>query len=184
MKPLSRARVRRLHTPRHVRPLACAIVLAVAIPATAGAADPPILAIEPRVGRGVSLGGGAGEASARLSPLTFGVLVEYAFRSDPWVSCYGGPYAELLDRGSIGAIAGLRFRPASGWARIGLGGVAIFAPYTLAGPTVSFGGSFAVGGVPLSVDIEGAAFVVGNDLPAGTVAGQIQVVVGVPLEVF
>ncbi len=154
-----------------------------AIP-TAAAADPPILSVEPRVGRGVSLGGGAGEGHARLSPMTLGVLVEHALRSDPWVSVYGGPYAEVLDRGAIGVTGGVRLHPGDGWARFGLGGVGIVAPYTLAGATVSVGAGFHLGPVPLSCDIEGSAFFAGSDMPEGTVAGQIQLVIGFPLEVY
>jgi hypothetical protein len=166
-----------------VRLLPCLAVLCAAIPAAAYA-DPSILAVEPRVGRGVSLGGGAGEGHARISPMTVGVLLEYAFSRDPWLSCYGGPFAEVLDRGSIGGMAGIRLRPAAGAWRLGLGGAAIFAPYTLAGPTVSVGASINIGPVPLSLDVEGTAYFVGSDLPEGTVAGQVLLVLGFPLEIY
>ena len=38
--------------------------------------------------------------------------------------------------------------------------------------------------LPVSLDIEGVAFFAGSDLPEGTVAGQIRLVVGIPIEVF
>jgi len=147
-------------------------------------ADPPILAVEPRVGQGVALGGRSGEGHARLSPLGIGVLVEYAFRADPWVSVYGGPHAEVLDRGSLGAMAGFRFRPGAGRARVALGGTGIFVPYTLGGVTASVGTEVDLFTLPVSFDIEGAAFFAGNDLPPGTVAGQVRLVVGIPIEVY
>lgn len=160
------------------------MVLAAAIP-TAAAADPPILSVEPRVGRGISLGGGAGEGHVRISPMTVGVLVEYALRADPWIAAYGGPYAEVLDRGAIGVSGGVRLHPGDGWARFGLGGVGVLAPYTLAGVTASVGARVRLlGSIPVSFDVEGAAFFVGSDLPEGRVAGQIQLVVGFPLEVY
>ena len=148
------------------------------------AADPSILSVEPRIGKGIALGGGSGEAHARLSPLTLGILVEYAFNADPWISFYAGPFAELLDRGSIGGMAGFRFRPGAGRPRLAVGGTGSFVPYTLYGVSASVGTEIDLFSLPVSLDIEGVAFFAGSDLPEGTVAGQLRLVVGIPIEVF
>jgi len=164
-----------------VRRLLPLCVCLLAVPA---GAEPPILSVEPRVGRGVAFGGGSGEGHARWSPLTLGILVDYAFRTDPWVSFYAGPYAEVLDRGSIGGMAGFRFRPGAGPARLAVGGTGIFVPYTLGGVTASVGTEIDLFSLPISFDIEGAAFFAGSDLPEGTVAGQVRLVIGIPIEVY
>jgi hypothetical protein len=148
------------------------------------AAEPSILSVEPRIGKGVALGGGSGEGHARLSPLTLGILVDYAFNADPWISFYAGPYAEILDRGSIGGMAGFRFRPGAGRPRLAVGGTGLFVPFTLYGLTASVGTVIDLFSLPLSFDIEGAAFFAGSDLPEGTVAGQLRLVIGIPIEVF
>jgi hypothetical protein len=147
-------------------------------------AEPSILSVEPRIGKGVALGGGSGEGHARLSPLTLGILVDYAFNAEPWISFYAGPFAEVLDRGSIGGMAGFRFRPGAGRPRLAVGGTGIFVPFTLYGVTASVGTVIDLFALPLSFDIEGAAFFAGSDLPEGTVAGQLRLVIGIPIEVF
>jgi hypothetical protein len=157
------------------------LVYLFALPA---AAQPSILSVEPRVGKGVALGGGSGEGHARLSPLTLGILVDYAFNADPWISFYAGPFAEVADRGSIGGMAGFRFRPGAGRPRLAAGGTAILVPYTLYGVTASVGTVIDLFSLPISIDIEGVAFFAGTDLPEATVAGQLRLVLGIPIEVF
>ncbi len=141
--------------------------------------DPPLIAVEGRVGYGMAFGGGAGVSVERWSPVTLSGLVETAVWSDPWASIFGGVAVEGHGRGAAGAIGGLRLRPTRGQLRLSGGLAAMFFPETAFGPMASGGTCWGLGAMNLCGDVEATMYVIGSDIPDQRVAGQIQLVVGV-----
>jgi hypothetical protein len=142
--------------------------------------DPPLIALEGRVGYGMAFGGGAGVSVERWSPITLSALVETAVWSDPWASIFAGVAVEGHGRGAAGAIGGLRVRPTRGQLRLSGGLAAMFFPETAFGPVASGGTCLPFGAaVNLCGDVEATMYVIGSDIPDQRVAGQIQLVVGV-----
>lgn len=142
--------------------------------------DPPLIALEGRVGYGMAFGGGAGVSVERWSPVTLSGLVETAVWSDPWASIFAGVAVEGHGRGAAGAIGGLRVRPTRTQLRLSGGLAAMFFPETAAGPMASGGTCWSLGAaLNLCGDVEATMYVIGSDIPDHRVAGQIQLVVGV-----
>ena len=141
--------------------------------------DPPLIAVEGRVGYGMAFGGGAGVSVERWSPVTLSGLVETAVWSYPWASIFGGVAVEGHGRGAAGAIGGLRLRPTRGQLRLSGGLAAMFFPETAFGPMASGGTCWGLGAMNLCGDVEATMYVIGSDIPDQRVAGQIQLVVGV-----
>jgi|GEM_PF-1634457 len=139
-----------------------------------------MLGIEARIGQGISMGGGQGTSTVRMSPLWIGVLADYAINDQPWTTVWGSIYVEGDDRGGVGLQGGLRVYPGRGDVRAGIGLSSVIAPYTIVGPVASLGRCWSVtDGFSLCGDVEATAFVFGNDLPEGRIASQVQGLLGV-----
>lgn len=147
--------------------------------------EPPLTALEARVGYGVAFGGGPGGSVERWSPMTFTALVDHALVVEPWTSIFGGVAVEGHGRGAAGAVLGARVRPGRGRIRIAGGGVAMLIPATLFGPLASVGACLPMAGaLHLCADIEATLFVAGTDLPEDRIAGQTQLVLGVGFDAW
>ena len=139
------------------------------------------IGLEARVGQGISVGGGAGQAAWRLSPTTVSAIAEIAIREQPWTTAYGGIVWEGGRRASVGGTLGIRVLPFGAGLRLGGGALVILAPNTALGMTASVGRCWGED-VKFCSDIEGAVFPWGTDVPEDRVAGQIQIVMGVAFE--
>lgn len=144
----------------------------------AGDAEPALVTAEVRAGYGVAIGGGAGRASVRGSPLVLAARVAIAIRDEPRLSGYGGLVLETLDRTGAGGEAGLQLEP-SARARLRVGAIAMVAPYQLWGGALGGGRCTRPGGVRLCLDLDADVFVGGSDLPAGGAAFQLVVALGI-----
>jgi hypothetical protein len=166
--------------------LALVALLGLLAAPAAAETDPggPLASVEARAGLGATFGGGQGAAAVVRSPLTFSALVDWAIRTDPWLSAYGGVTAEVGDRGAAGGVAGIRIRPNIGPVRIAGGATLIVAPYTLVGPTGSFALCGRSGATGYCLEGEATVFVDGSDLPDGQVATQLLFVLGVFVDVL
>jgi len=140
--------------------------------------EPSLISIEVRGGYGLSVGGGAGSTNYRLSPVTLSVLGEIAVQTQPWTTIYGGLIMEGSDRAAVGVSAGVRAQPPGSRLRIGAGGVLIFSPYSVYGPSVTLGRCF-FDSLRLCSDLEAIVFLAGSDVPDDRVAAQVQLVVGI-----
>jgi len=144
----------------------------------------PLASVEARAGMGATLGGGQGSSAMVRSPLTLSALIDWAVRTDPWVSAYAGMVAEVGDRGGAGAVGGVRVKPDLGPIRFAAGATLIVAPYTLVGPSASFAVCGRNGATGYCLEGEATLFVEGSDLPDGQVATQLQLLVGVYVDVL
>jgi hypothetical protein len=192
--PTRAAQVRETGQPESRTPLAIpgamrasriAVLLVVAsLPAVGHAEDERAIgAVEARVVSGVAAGGGAGVAAWRRAPTHVGVVAEHAVAEQPWTSLTGEIFYEGGGRGAVGVGVGVRARPATGRLRVGAGVEALIAPYTLWGVVV--GGGTCPLALPVGracVDLEGRAYVLGDDLPDGRVAAELTVSLGVSFD--
>ncbi len=145
----------------------------------------PLGLAEARIGQGLALGGGSGESTWRLSPLSVSALATYATNTDPWVSVYGGLVFEGRNRAAIGGLLGLRLNPGAGRNRVSVAGVAMGLPFSAYGATVGLGRCIGVeGGMGFCTDLEATVFGLGSDIPEGRIATQVQAVLGVAFDVF
>lgn len=112
---------------------------------------------------------------ARPSPLTIHATAAVATRVDPPLAVVGGLLVETLDRTGVGVTAGLQLSPGS-TVRLGLGGAALVAPYTLYGATAAIGACKPLRGLALCGDLELTAYLAGNDLAEGRAVTQFQLV--------
>lgn len=150
-----------------------------------GDADPPIIAVEARVGYGMAFGGGAGSSVERWSPVTFTALVDHAVVAEPWTSLFAGVAAEGHGRGAAGGLVGARVRPAGGPVRVAGGAIGMLVPATLFGPLASVGMCFPIlASFNVCADAEATLFVAGSDLPEDRIAAQAQLVVGVGFDAW
>src|SRR4051794_23066535 len=120
-----------------VMPVLAGVAIAAPIAPPAAPADgrstadePPPISAEVRPGYGVAVGGGAGRASLRGSPLVLAARVAVAVRDEPRMSGYGGLIVETLDRTGVGGEAGVTLEPRVRL-RLRAGGIAMVAPYQL-----------------------------------------------------
>lgn len=165
--------------------LALALVLGGLVLPTEAQAEPPLAMAEARLGQGLAVGGGSGESTWRLSPLSLSVLGSLAIRTDPWVSVYGGLLIESYDRASAGAILGIRLNPGHGGTRISAAGTAIAVPFTAYGVSVGVGRCLGLSrGAGFCTDLEATVFALGSDVPKGRVATQVQAIIGVAFDVY
>ena len=153
-------------------------VLTVALaprPAAAGDRDddePALVSAEVRAGYGVSVGGGAGRASLRGSPLILAARVAVAIRDQPRMSGYGGLVIETLDRTGVGGEGGITLEP-SIRTRVRAGVIAMIAPYKIYGGAVGAGRCFVPGSARICLDLDADVFVGGSDLPMSGAALQV-----------
>lgn len=156
--------------------------LLVAAPVRAGerAADdePPLVTAEVHAGYGMAIGGGAGRAAVRGSPLLLGVRAAVAFRDQPRASGFAGLRVETLDRTGVGGEAGISLEPSSR-VRLRAGGVAMVAPYVLWGAYLGGGRCSRAGGARLCLDVDADVMIGGSDLPDGAAVMQIVLAVGI-----
>ena len=145
----------------------------------------PLGLAEARVGQGFALGGGSGESTVRLSPLSISALASYAINAEPWVSVFGGLVFEGRNRAAIGGQLGLRLNPGAGRNRVSVSAVAMGLPFSAFGATVGLGRCIGVeGGMGFCTDLEATVFGLGSDIPEGRIATQVQAVLGVAFDVF
>jgi len=164
-----------LHRPR----LALVVPLLLVAAVGRAAASPPLLGVEARVAGGVSIAGTTNKAGLALGALTVGVLAEYAVRDQPRVSLYGEALFEGLKRGGFGLAGGVRLRPFNNGLRLGIGVVGMLTPYTHGGAAALVGQCFSVKFLRLCVDLEGAAYFLGSDLPTNGIDGQVKLALAV-----
>ncbi|RMH36236.1 MAG: hypothetical protein D6689_22850 [Deltaproteobacteria bacterium] len=160
----------------------CVALVAVAAPASAG--EPALTRIEANVAGGVSVGGGSGASATKVAAYTVGAIIDHAIVADPWVTAQAGVFFEGGDRAGVGVRAGVRVHPAGTRTRFGAAIVSVVAPYTFAGVAASAGYCWPFGGIAACADVEGGAFALGDDLAEGTVAAQLQLVLGMRFDVF
>jgi len=127
-------------------------------------AEPPLVSVEARVGAGVS----AGDGVLRRSPLVASALVDVAVRELPRASLFAGTYIET-DRAAVGVLGGARLFPGAGL-RLGGGLAGTFAPYRVFGLLAEAGWCLPGPAVTPCLDLQGTAYVQGNDLPEQRVA--------------
>lgn len=170
---------------RSGRRLLLLVVLSCAAAAPARARE-PILRIDVQVGGGIDVGdGGANGAVWRAAPFSFTLLADYAINTQPWVTLFGGLRGEALSRGGIGGLFGVRLHPYRGLLHLGVGGIAMVAPYTIAGVIGGAGlcARHALGQkIGLCGDVEATAWFLGSDVPPGKVVTQLQIVFGVSFD--
>ncbi len=137
---------------------------------------PPLYRAEVRAGYGVAVGGGAGRASVRGSPLVLAARVAFAVREQPVLAGYAGVLIETLDRTGAGGEAGVVFEPTPR-VRLRAGAIAMVAPYGLWGGNLGGGRCFR--DRRYCLDLDGAIFLGGSDLPSGGAAVQLVLALGV-----
>lgn len=151
----------------------------------ARAQEAPLAMAEARLGQGVALGGGSGESSWRISPLSLSILGSIAIRESPWLMAFGGLVLEGNGRGGAGATAGLRFYPGAADIRVSAAGVAMALPYKAYGASAGVGRCYNVRwSVGVCTDLEASLFAWGDDVPEERIATQVVAVMGVALDVF
>lgn len=160
-----------------------ALICLLLAPALARADEPPILSLEVRLSGGLTLAE-ASSSAMKPAPLGIGVGAEYAAIAYPWTSIYGNVYLDTMTDVGMGVAAGLRFRPQSGWMRFGIGGKALLIPSMKAGIQAAFGACMKPGNTHFCLDIEGTAFVVGDELQQGQVDAQLGIALEVGLDVL
>lgn len=140
--------------------------------------------------RGLSLGGGSGVTTYRLSSTVIEGRTETAIMDEPALGLLAGLLLEAGGRLGVGAELGLRLRPKQPTKRdIRFAGTLqyLMAPYTLLGAGVELGAcpwKFARFDGRLCLDLRGTAYFFGNDLPEGQVVAHLELVVGVEFDVF
>lgn len=140
---------------------------------------------EARIGQGVAVGGGSGESTWRLSPLSVSALASLAIESQPRVSVYGGLLFEGNKRAAIGATLGFRLHPQAGANRVAVAATVIGLPFTAYGVTAGLGRCHGVsGGMGVCTDLEATVFALGSDIPEERIATQVQAVLGVAFDVY
>ena len=145
--------------------------------------EPALIRAEVRAGYGLSVGGGAGRASVRSSPLVLSARAAVAIREEPRMSGYGGLVVETLDRTGVGGEAGVTLEP-SARNRLRAGAIAMVAPYRLYGGALGGGHCFVPGATHVCLDLDASVFVAGTDLPSGGAALQIVVGLGVGFDAY
>jgi hypothetical protein len=156
-----------------------ALVLSAIAASIAWTAQPvraePLGTVEMRVGGGMAIGGGEGEATMKVAPVYVGVYTSVAVRQYPWTWLRGGVFVETYDRAAVGATIGPRV--ALGRWTGGVAGTAVIAPFTL------YGGSAQIArrlGKDTSIvpGLELNVFPFGDDLPGGRVLTEVLLTVG------
>jgi hypothetical protein len=137
--------------------------------------EPPVLALELRVGGALS---GMIDVAWRPPPLNVTVGVESAVIVQPWTSFYGQVTVDSLRGTDLAVAGGVRVRP-GGPLRLGAGATSIVLPTTAAGVRGTIGGCFGRTVTYLCADVEGTAYLAGDALPKDTVVADIRLVVGI-----
>src|SRR5688572_3612115 len=157
-----------------------AIAASIAARAQAVRAE-PMGVVELRGGGGMSIGGGAGEASLKIAPVYAGAYVSVATIAQPWTWIRGGVFIETRDRSAVGAQVGPRI--ALGRWVTGASATAVIAPFTLYGASAQlarrFGKNTAI--VP---GLDFNVFPFGSDLPEGKVVSELLLTVGVEINAW
>ncbi|MEZ4365303.1 MAG: hypothetical protein R2939_03325 [Kofleriaceae bacterium] len=167
---------------------ACVLLLGLlACPRGARARPAPELdapwSAEVSVGYGAAIGGGAGALAVRPSPLVLTLGGAAAIRAEPAVAAHGALVLETLDRGAVGAMAGVRLPRLAGGLRLGVDAIAMMAPYTLVGLALRAGRCVALSpGMRMCPEVGLTSFVEGSDLAPGQVSSQLLLLVGVELD--
>ena len=146
----------------------------------AAAAD-PLWDAELRLGYGFELASGDGMTAPHSAPLTVEGIAAFAVQEEPKLYGYGGFVVETLDRNSIGATGGIQLAHDSLRARIG--GLWLFAPYTLWGANASAGACKPMGGsLRMCGDLALTEYFAGTDLVKGHAVTQLQLVFSVVID--
>jgi hypothetical protein len=145
------------------------------------AAADPLWDAELRLGYGFSVASSDGMTSPRSAPLTVEGIAAVAIEDDPKLFGYGGFIVETLDRNSIGGSGGIQL--AQGPIRARIGGVYLFAPYSLWGATASAGTCTRLSkSLRGCGDLQLTEYFAGTDLVAGHAVTQVQLVFGMVLD--
>jgi len=160
-----------------------ALICLLLAPALARADEPPILSLEVRLSGGLMLAEQSSSVT-KPSPVGIGVGAEYAAIAYPWTSIYGDLYLNTMTDVGMGVAAGLRFRPQTGWMRFGIGGTALVIPTMKAGIQAAFGGCIKPGNSHFCLDLEGTAYVVGDELQQGQVDAQLGIALEIGIDVL
>jgi hypothetical protein len=152
------------------------------VPAGVAVAD-PLWSAELRAGYGVAVGGGAGMASLRGSPITLELTGAIAVREEPHLYGFGGLVVETGDRSAAGLVGGVRLDPRFAGLRLSGGMQYIATPYTVWGPLAAIGACGRVGkALRLCGDVQATIYVGGSDLPDDKATSQFQLVLGVAID--
>lgn len=167
-------------------PVICAAFLSLAPTSRAGAERCIGSCVALRAEKGLTLGGGAGASSWRMSPFHVSALVEMPVLEAPRVGMLAGMIVETGGRLAVGAQMGLRAHAALGRARFAMTADALFAPYSLFGAGIEVGTCRTVKSldVPVCIDLRGSAYFLGSDLPEDRVLAQMGLVIGAEFDVF
>lgn len=155
--------------------LAVSLALLLAPAAALADDEPPLVALELRVGGALS---GMVDVVWRPPPLNITVGVEGAVLAQPWTSFYGQVIVDSLRGTDLAVAGGVRVRP-GGPLRVGGGVTSIVVPSTAVGVRGTVGGCFGRTLTHLCADLEGTAYVAGDALPANTVVADVRLVVGI-----
>jgi hypothetical protein len=139
----------------------------------------PLWQVELHAGYGLAVAGSGAAMSRRTTPLTITALAAFAIDADPPLAAYGGLVVETLDRSAAGVAFGVELSPPGSRLHLAGGGIAMLAPYTLWGATVSGGAcARATRAIAACGDLQLTAFLAGSDLGDGRAVTQVQLVGG------
>jgi hypothetical protein len=150
-------------------------LIALAAEAGGPATDPPIAAVELR------LGAGAGTTGWHDPPVAFGVAGELAVLAEPFTSLVGELYVDRPTTTPVlGVAAGARVRPA-GALRLTAMSLALLGPDRIYGLRAGIGACTRGGWVRLCLDLEGTAYVAPAEPPSDRIAAEIRAVLGLAI---
>jgi len=143
----------------------------------------PFLMLEARMGGGLAIGAGHGNAVLRGGPFTAGALLEFAVWSQPWTTAYVGAFVDAYRGAGLQLQGGVRLRLLE-HGRISAGLIATVVPYTLFGVSIAPGVCHRVQKVHLCGDAQADVLFIGGELPERRVAIQLQLVFGAGFDVL
>jgi hypothetical protein len=161
-----------------MRPRSLVVLLPLALASSLARADegePPVLAVEARIGGALSA---TVEAAWRPPPMNVSVGIEGAVLTHPWTSFHAQVTVDALRGTDLALSGGVRVRP-GGPLRLGFGATSIVAPTTAAGARATLGACFGRTIAHLCADLEGTAYLLGEALPDDTVVADVRLVIGV-----
>jgi hypothetical protein len=152
---------------------------------TTSATAEPLGEAEVRFGYGLALAKRGEMSTRKASPLTITATASVRTSYEPPLAVWGGLLIETIDRTSVGGVAGIRLQPEGAAWRLAAGGVAIVAPATLYGPTVSGGACMRSSkSTRLCLDAQLTAYLGGDDLADQQVVTHVQLAGSVVVDAF
>ncbi len=164
------------------RPVRSLLVILLLLASTRARAE-SMWEAEVRAAYGVAIGGNGDMTATRGSPLTLAGTAAIAINDDPLLYGFGGVQIETLDRGSIGALGGVRVQSASSALRLAAGGSYVLAPKTMWGAFASGGACHRTSKtMKVCGDLMLTSYFEGTDLPTGHTVTEAQLVLGMVLD--